>query len=139
MRGKIILTGPSVMLGYLDNPEETAKTLKTLADGRTWLYTGDLDANPEVAYSCVIGVKDPRRMQRVRAYVVLADGVEGTEELKMELLGRLKKQLAAYAIPKEIIFRDTLPRTLVGKVAFRQLEDEANQEAEEQTDQKREG
>ncbi len=164
--GEIILTGPSVMLGYLDNPEETAHALRKLPDGRTWLYTGDLgymdedqfvyfrqrikrmivtngynvypghvenllDGNPEVAYSCVIGVKDPRRVQRVRAYIVLQDGVEGTEELKTEILNRLKKQLAAYALPKEIIFRESLPRTLVGKVAFRQLEDEAEQEAAE--------
>lgn len=163
--GEIILTGPSVMLGYLDNPEETEKTLRKLEDGRIWLYTGDLgymdedqyvyfrqrikrmiitngynvypgyvenliDGNPEVAYSCVIGVKDPRRMQRVRAYIVLQDGVEGTEELKEELLERLRKQLAAYALPKEIEFRTSLPRTLVGKVAFRQLEDEANREEE---------
>lgn len=164
--GEIILTGPSVMLGYLDNPEETEKTLRKMPDGRIWLYTGDLgymdkdqfvyfrqrikrmivtngynvypghvenllDGNPEVAYSCVIGVKDPRRVQRVRAYIVLQNGVEGTEELKAELLSRLKKQLAAYAIPREIIFRDSLPRTLVGKVAFRILEEEANKEEEE--------
>lgn len=163
--GEIILTGPSVMLGYLDNPEETAKTLRTLADGRVWLYTGDLgymdeeqyvyfrqrikrmiitngynvypgyvenliDANPEVAYSCVIGVKDKRRMQRVRAYIVLAEGVKPTDELKEELKSRLEMQLAAYAIPREIIFRESLPRTLVGKVAFRLLEEEANAEAE---------
>lgn len=159
--GEIILTGPTVMLGYLDNPKETADTLKVLADGRTWLYTGDLgtmdeegyvffkqrikrmiitngynvypsqleaviDACPEVSYSCVIGVKDPKRMHRVKAFIVLRDGVDESEELKAKILDELKLKIAGYALPKEIEFRKELPRTLVGKVAFRQLEDEEN-------------
>ncbi len=163
--GEIILRGPTVMTGYLDNPEETAKTLRTLSDGNVWLYTGDLgymdedgyvyfkqrikrmiitngynvypgqienviDGMEEVAYSCVIGVKDPRRMQRVRAYVVLMDGVEGTDELKEKILAELQKHIAAYALPKEIVFRKELPKTLVGKVAYRLLEEEANAEEE---------
>jgi len=161
--GEIILRGPSVMTGYLKNPEETANTLRTLSDGNVWLYTGDLgsmdgdgyvyfkqrikrmiitngynvypgqieniiDGMEEVAYSCVIGVKDPRRMQRVRAYVVLMDGVEGTDELKEKIMARLRLDVAGYALPREIIFRPELPKTLVGKVAFRTLEEEANRE-----------
>ena len=161
--GEIILRGPTVMTGYLDNPEETANTLRKLPDGNVWLYTGDLgsmdedgyvyfkqrikrmiitngynvypgqlenviDGLEEVAYSCVIGVKDPRRMQRVRAYVALMDGVEGNDELKAKIRAELKKHIAAYAIPKEIVFRKELPKTLVGKVAYRLLEEEANAE-----------
>jgi long-chain acyl-CoA synthetase len=164
--GEIILRGPTVMTGYLKNPEETAEALRTLPDGNVWLYTGDLgsmdedgyvyfkqrikrmiitngynvypgqienliDGIEEVAYSCVIGVKDPRRMQRVRAYVVLMDGVEGTEELKERILGVLREHIAGYALPREIFFRDELPKTLVGKVAYRILEEEANREIDE--------
>ena len=164
--GEIILRGPSVMTGYLDNPEETANALRTLPDGNVWLYSGDLgsmdedgyvyfkqrikrmiitngynvypgqienviDGIDEVAYSCVIGVKDPRRMQRVRAYVALMDGVEGSEELKEKILAELRKHIAAYALPREIIFRRELPKTLVGKVAYRLLEEEANREEDE--------
>ena len=164
--GEIILRGPTVMTGYLKNPEETAQTLRTLPDGNVWLYTGDLgsmdedgyvyfkqrikrmiitngynvypgqieniiDGIEEVAYSCVIGVKDPRRMQRVRAYVVLMDGAEGTDELKEKILGVLRQHVAGYAMPREIFFRDELPKTLVGKVAFRVLEEEANREIDE--------
>ena len=40
--GEICVNGPAVMLGYLDQPEETANTLKTHADGRIWLHTGDI-------------------------------------------------------------------------------------------------
>ena len=163
--GEIILRGPSVMTGYLDNPEETAKTLRRLPDGNIWLYTGDLgymdedgyvyfkqrikrmiitngynvypgqienviDGVDEVAYSCVIGVKDPRRMQRVRAYVVLMDGIKESDELKEKIMDELRQHIAGYALPKEIFFRPELPKTLVGKVAYRLLEEEANREAD---------
>ena len=87
-----------------------------------------LDGMDEISYSCVIGVKDPRRMQRVRAYVVPVDGVKPSDELKDKILSELKLHIAAYALPKEIIFRDELPKTLVGKVAYRLLEEEANRE-----------
>ena len=90
-----------------------------------------IDGVDEVAYSCVIGVKDPRRMQRVRAYVVLMDGIEGTEQLKEKIMERLRQYVAGYALPREIIFRDELPKTLVGKVAFRLLEEEADREQDE--------
>lgn len=163
--GEIILTGPTLMLKYLDNPEETASTLRRLADGRIWLYTGDLgymdadgfiyfrqrikrmiitngynvypgqvenviDSVPEVAYSCVIGVPDPRRMRRVRAYIVLKDGVEPTEEVKAKIMDELQLNVAAYAVPKELVFRSELPKTMVGKVAYRLLEEEAAKELE---------
>ena len=156
--GEIIITGPTLMLGYLNDPQETASALKTLPDGRTWLYTGDLglmdedgyvyfrqrlkrmiitngynvypsqlenviDSCPQVAYSCVIGVPDPRRMQRVKAFIVLKEGVQPTDEVKQAILDHLKLHIAAYALPRDIEFRDELPRTLVGKVAYRQLEE----------------
>jgi len=87
-----------------------------------------LDGMEEVAYSCVIGVKDPRRMQRVRAYVVLNEGAAETEDTKKRILEGLKKKIAAYALPREIIFRKELPRTLVNKVNYRKLEEEAEKE-----------
>lgn len=161
--GEIILKGPGLMLGYLDNAEETAQTLRTLKDGDTWLYTGDLgsmdrdgfvyfrqrikrmivtngynvypgqvenviDSVPQVAYSCVIGVKDARRVQRVRAYVVLKDKAVPSDQITEEIQKQLRLHVAQYAIPKEILFRDELPKTLVGKVAYRKLEEEAEQE-----------
>jgi long-chain acyl-CoA synthetase len=45
--GEICVSGPAVMLGYLDDPQATAETLKVHADGRTWLHTGDLGRRDE--------------------------------------------------------------------------------------------
>ena len=87
-----------------------------------------LDGMDEISYSCVIGVKDPRRMHRVRAYVVPVDGVKESDELREKIMNELSQHVAAYALPKEIIFREELPKTLVGKVAYRLLEEEADKE-----------
>ena len=165
IEGEICISGPTVMLGYMDNPEETRQTLRRHYDGRIWLHTGDLghmdqdgfvyfrqrikrmivtsgynvypsqleniiDANEKVLISCVIGVKDPYRVQKVKAYVVPMPGVEPTEELKKEILDYCSGRIAKYAMPREIEFRKELPKTLVGKVAYRVLEEEANAKVE---------
>ena len=159
--GEICISGPSVMMGYMDNPAETAQTLRRHYDGRIWLHTGDLghmdqdgfiyfrqrmkrmiitsgynvypsqleniiDGHEKVLLSCVIGVKDPYRVQRVKAYVVPMPGIEPTEALKQELLDYCSTRIAKYAMPREMEFRKELPKTLVGKVAYRVLEEEAN-------------
>ena len=53
-------------------------------------------------------------------------GVVGDEACKERIMERLRMHVAAYALPKEIEFRDALPKTIVGKVAYRVLEEEAN-------------
>ena len=88
-----------------------------------------IDAHEAVLMSTVIGVKDDYRMQRVKAFVVLRPGYTASEELKASILAHLQKNVAKYAIPREIEFRDALPKTLVGKVAYTVLEKE---EAEKQ-------
>ena len=87
-----------------------------------------LDKHDAVDYSCVIGVRDPYKMQRVRAYIVLKEGFEGTEETKKQILDYCKTYLDVFERPKEIIFKDELPKTLVGKVAYHSLEEEAEKE-----------
>lgn len=161
--GEICLSGPTVMLGYLDNPKETALVLQRHNDGRIWLHTGDLgcmdtdgfvyfrqrikrmiitsgynvypsqleniiDGNENVLLSCVIGVKDSYKMQKVKAFVVLKPGVAPTETVRQDLMAYCRKRIAKYAMPYEIEFREELPKTLVGKVAYRMLEEEAEKE-----------
>ena len=83
-----------------------------------------LDANELIHMSCVIGVPDPYKMQAVKAFVMLKPGVPATEETRQEIMAYCRKHIAKYSLPREIEFRDELPKTLVGKVAYRVLEEE---------------
>ena len=74
--------------------------------------------------SCVIGVPDSYKMQRVKAFVKLVAGVEASEETKQAILDHCRKHVAKYAMPSDVEFRDEMPKTLVGKVAYRVLEEE---------------
>ena len=88
------------------------------------IYPGQLenilDAHELVQMSCVIGVPDPYRMQKVKAFVKLVAGVPANDET----LAYCRKNIAKFAMPYDIEFRDDMPKTLVGKVAYRQLEEE---------------
>ena len=83
-----------------------------------------LDANELVQMSCVIGVPDAYKMQKVKAFVKLAADVPATEETKQKLLAYCREHIAKYAMPYDIEFKDDMPKTLVGKVAYRVLEEE---------------
>ncbi|MBQ1310882.1 MAG: AMP-binding protein [Blautia sp.] len=157
--GEILLSGPTVMREYMNQPDETARTLRRHADGLTWVCTGDLgyqdeegfiyfrgrakrmivssgyniypgqienilDSHEKVQMSCVIGVPDPYRMQKVKAFVKLTPDAAPTEETREELLSYCRKRIAKYAMPCDIEFKEDMPKTLVGKVAYRVLEEE---------------
>lgn len=100
------------------------------------IYPGQLenilDAHPLIHMSCVIGVPDPYKMQKVKAFVMLVPGVPANQETREELLRYCRRHIAKYAMPYDIEFRETLPTTLVGKVAYRQLEEEEEQRLKEQ-------
>ncbi len=83
-----------------------------------------IDACDIVSMSCVIGVPDPYRMQKVKAFIVLKNGVPANEQSKDEIKAYCQKHIAKYAMPREFEFRAELPKTLVGKVAYRKLEEE---------------
>jgi len=68
-------------------------------------------------------------MQKVKAFVMLKPGYEPGDKIKQELLEYCKKNIAKYAMPYDIEFRDELPKTLVGKVAYRVLEEEEARKA----------
>ena len=82
------------------------------------------DAHELVQMSCVIGVPDKLKMQKVKAFVMLKPGVPANEETKDVLMAYIRKNVAKYALPYDIEFRAELPKTLVGKVAYRVLEEE---------------
>ncbi len=92
------------------------------------IYPGQLeniiDAHEYVQMSCVIGVPDPYKMQKVKAFVKLSAGVEANEETKQAIMEHCRKHIAKYAMPYDIEFREDMPKTLVGKVAYRVLEEE---------------
>lgn len=83
-----------------------------------------IDAHPDVLLSCAVGVPDPYKMHVVKAFVVLRQGVEPSDKIKEEIIENCKKNISRYGVPKEIEFRTELPKTLVGKVAYRVLEEE---------------
>ena len=161
--GEICISGPTVMMGYLNNPKETNQTLRYHDDGRIWLHTGDVGcmtengniifkqrmkriiissgyniypsyieniivSHKDVQSCTVIGVPHPYKGQVAKAYIVLKDGVEESKEIKQEIIDLCKKNISKYSLPKEYIYRKSLPTTLVGKVAFTKLEEESKNE-----------
>ena len=94
-----------------------------------------LDAHEAVEMSCVIGVPDSYKMQKVKAFVTLKSGYVPSDEVKESIMAHCRKHLAKYELPYDIEFRNEMPKTLVGKVAYRQLEEEelAKIKAQEET------
>lgn len=90
-----------------------------------------IDAHPDVLLSCAVGVPDPYKMHVVKAFVVLRQGVEPSDKIKEEIIENCKKNVSRYGVPKDIEFRTELPKTLVGKVAYRVLEEEEAKKYEE--------
>ena len=93
-----------------------------------------IETHGKVLISCVIGVPDDYRKQRLKAFIVLRDAQEPTEEIKTSILEHCRKNIAKYAMPREIEYRQSLPRTLVGKVAYLELEKEEAARAAAGTD-----
>jgi long-chain acyl-CoA synthetase len=147
-KGEICVRGPQIMKGYLDRPDETAKSM---IDGA--LRTGDigyLDADgylfivdrikdlilcsgynvyprvieeaayqhPAVQDAIAIGIADSYRGQAPKLFVTLRPGAQATEA---EILEFLKSHLNKIEIPKAIEIRDSLPKTLVGKLSKKEL------------------
>lgn len=157
--GEICISGPLVMMGYLNDDAETAAAIRVHDDGRVWLHTGDLgyvgedgmiyfaqrlkrmiissgyniypthlesiiNSHEAVLTSTVIGIEHPYKGQVPKAFVVLKPGYKPGRRVEREIRELLERNVPIYALPTAYEFRDKLPQTLVGKVAFRKLEEE---------------
>jgi long-chain acyl-CoA synthetase len=145
--GEIVAKGPQIMLGYWQQPAETALAL---TDG--WLRTGDIGEMDSEGYFTivdrkkdmilvsgfnvypneveeqiaavagvqevgVIGVPDQKTGEVVRAYVVTSHPA-ATED---QIMAKCRESLAAYKVPKQIVFVDELPKSPIGKILRREL------------------
>lgn len=77
--------------------------------------------HPAVAEAGVIGIPDPVRGEIIKAFISLRHGYEETDELKEEIRNYVKRNLAAHAAPRQIDFREKLPKTRSGKIMRRVL------------------
>lgn len=149
--GELAVRGENVMLGYYNQLDETAKTLRS-----GWLHTGDLAKMDEEGYiyivdrkkdmvivaglnvypreveeviyqypkvkeAAVIGLADKLRGEYVKAFVVLKEGEECHSK---ELLRFMREKLAAYKLPRHIEFVGSLPKNSTGKIMKRILKEE---------------
>ncbi len=149
--GEMVVRGPQVMAGYWNKLAETASALRDGwlftgdvarmdEDGffyivdrkKEMLITGGLNvypreveevlfAHPAVLEAALVGVPDPHKGEVGRAFVVLRPDAQATAE---EILAHCKTHLAPYKIPKGIEFRESLPKSLIGKVLRRVLAEE---------------
>jgi long-chain acyl-CoA synthetase len=160
--GELAVKGPQVMEGYWNRQEETAAVLRdgwlltgdiAYMDEKGYFYIVDrkkdmiiaggyniypreveevLFEHPDVQEAAVVGVPDPYRGETVKAFIVVKQGHEVSAEA---LDQHCRKRLAAYKVPRQYEFRKELPKTMVGKVLRRQLQEEERnrQEAEIKT------
>jgi len=149
--GELIIRGPQVMQGYWNMPDETAKTLRQgwlytgdiavmdadgyfrivdrkkdmIIAGGFNIYPRDVEEvlyqHPKVQEACAAGVPDPYRGETVKAYIVLKPGQTATEQ---EIIDFCKERLAKFKVPTLVEFRDSLPKTMVGKILRRILVEE---------------
>ena len=157
--GELIMRGPQVMSGYWNNPDETASTLRngwlytgdiavmdedgyfTIVDRKKdMIIVGGYNVSPreidEVLYehpkvqeAVTVGVPHQSRGEVIKAYVVLKPG-ETAE--RAELMAWCRQRLANFKVPRHVEFRDSLPKTLVGKILRRSLRAEEAAKLEEQ-------
>ncbi len=149
--GEIVVKGPNIMRGYWNRPDETEAIFSNgwmrtgdlgKMDEEGYFYVVDrakdliiasgfnvypreveevLFRHPAIQEAAVAGAPDEYRGETVAAFVVLKPGFEPTEETRQDILAFCKRELTAYKVPKILEFRDSLPKTLVGKVLRREL------------------
>ena len=158
--GEIIMKGPLIMQGYWNNPEETAGQLRDgwlytgdiavrdedgyifivdrkkdmIIAGGFNIYPREIDEvlfqHSKVQEAVCVGIADQYRGETVKAFVVLKPGQQATEE---EIISFCRQKLAAYKVPKIIEFRESLPKSAIGKILRKILRQE--EQAKKKKDQ----
>ena len=95
-----------------------------------------LQEHPAVQEPAVIGAPDEIRGKIVKAYIILNEGYEPSDELKKELQGHVKEVTAPYKYPRQIDFVEELPKTISGKIRRTELREDAEEEYLEEHDSK---
>ena len=159
--GEICICGPTVMMGYLNNEEETNEMLQIHKDGHIWLHTGDMghmdedgflfydqrikrmiissgynvypqhveeiiESHPAVLQCTVVGMPHKYKMEVGKAFIVLKEGYHPSIFTKNDIKAFCKKHLAHYECPYKYVYRKSLPKTLLGKIDFKSLQDDEN-------------
>lgn len=149
--GELCVRGPQVMAGYWNRPDETARTLRdgwlhtgdmarVDEEGYTFIvdrakdmiiasgyniYPREVEEvlyeHPAVLEAAVAGLPDEYRGQTVKAYIVLKPEAEATAD---QILDYCRERLARYKVPQIVEFRESLPKTMIGKVLRRVLLEE---------------
>jgi len=149
--GEIIMKGPLIMKEYWNNPEETANQLRDgwlytgdiatededgyifivdrkkdmIIAGGFNIYPREIDEvlyqHPKVMDAVAVGIPHEYRGETIKAYIVLKPGQTATED---EIMDFCKQKLAAYKTPKSVEFRDSLPKSIIGKVLRKILREE---------------
>jgi long-chain acyl-CoA synthetase len=149
--GELVIRGPQVMQGYWNRPDETASVLRNgwlytgdiaymdeqgyffivdrkkdlIITGGYNVYPREIDEvlheHPAIKEAVSVGIKHPTRGEIIKAYIVLK---EGETLSKTDVLAFCREKLANYKVPKQVEFRDDLPKSIVGKVLRRVIREE---------------
>jgi len=155
--GEIAIKGPQILMGYYKKPEETANVMNgewylsgdigkfdedgylsvvdrkkdMIIAGGYNIYPVELDdvlmGHPKILEACTIGLPHEYRGETVKAFIVVKEGQELTED---EVITYCKENLAAYKVPKIFEFIDELPKSAVGKILRRKLKEMEMEKAE---------
>jgi long-chain acyl-CoA synthetase len=155
--GELMVKGPNIMQGYWNRPDETAAIFfdgwmrtgdmgKMDEDGYFYIVDRSKDMikasgfnvypreveevlfhHPAVLEAAVVGVPHEYRVETVAAVIVLKPGFEASAAMREDIIAYCKKELAAYKVPKIVEFRESLPKTFIGKVLKRELRETIKQ------------
>lgn len=149
--GEILVKGPNIMKGYWKRDDEskaifyngwlrTGDIGKMDEDGYFYvverakdmviaggfnIYPREVEEvlfqHPDITEAAVVGVPDEYRGETVAAFIVLKPGIEPSDKTRQAIIAFCKQELASYKVPKVVEFRESLPKSIIGKTLRREL------------------